>query len=360
MRLDQLSEDGILERIVPAMAGVAAADPRTRDALGSVLVGPGDDAAVLQLSSPRLVVTTDTLTEGQDFLPDATRPAWIGAKAAVQNLADVIAMGARPLALVVSLSAPGGAPAEAIEEIMTALSARAARSGAIVVGGDLGRAEALSLTVTALGVLPDGRAPVLRSGARPGDILAVSAGRLGRSAAGLALVLSGRRPGRCRDDREEELLAWHNAPDPDLRRGLIAAENGVHAMLDLSDGPVRDGLRIARSSGVDLDLDGTAFAADVAALSPVARRLLDEVEAASDGAPAGAAAGAPGGALHRAREWVLHGGEEHALLACFPAGALPEGFRAIGRVQEPEDGDAPQVLLDGDPVPGAPFDHFSG
>ena len=95
-----------------------------------VEVGPGDDAAVVRLPSDRLVVTTDALVEGHDFLPGATLPRWIGRKAAVQNLADVAAMGARPLALVVALSAPAGTDPSVFEELSAGLAERAAADGA--------------------------------------------------------------------------------------------------------------------------------------------------------------------------------------------------------------------------------------
>lgn len=140
-----------------------------------VEVGPGDDAAVVRLPSPRLVVTTDMLVEGHDFMMHATTPRWIGRKAAVQNLADVAAMGAAPLALVVAISAPASTPATVFEELTIGLTARAEADGASIVGGDLGRAEDLTVTVTAMGSLPADQEPVRRSGALPGDVLAIGA-----------------------------------------------------------------------------------------------------------------------------------------------------------------------------------------
>ncbi len=321
-----LSETGLLERILP---GLPSSD--------AVEVGPGDDSAVVRLASARLVVSTDTLTEGQDFLLSATRPEWIGAKAAVQNLADVAAMGARPTALVVALSAPGTADVATLEGISRGLAERALRDGATVVGGDLGAADALSLTVTALGALAEGTAPILRSGARPGDVLAVGSPLLGRSGAGLAWILADRH----REAVAVDVVAWHDAPDPRLELGWTAARRSdgsprATAMIDVSDGLVRDGGRLARRSGVVIELDREALAADARALADVAAPL------GADPWP-----------------WVLHGGEEHAMLATFPATEVPEGFREIGSLRHAADGEEPRVLLDGEPVPGEGFDHFA-
>lgn len=312
-----------------------------------VELGPGDDAAVVRLPSPRLVVTTDSLVEGHDFLRHATTARWIGHKAAVQNLADVAAMGARPLALVVAISAPADTPAAVFEELTIGLSARAEADGASIVGGDLGRADQLMVTVTAMGTLPEEQRAITRSGALPGDVLAIGAPRLGRSAAGLALVL-GRRAllktadsGRptlmlsgIQDPSAAEHVRWHDAPDPDLSLGWTGGR-AAHAMMDLSDGLVRDGGRLARASGVTIDLDRGALASDVAQLAGLAAELGADPW-----------------------EWVLHGGEEHAMLATFATEELPPGFRAIGRVLPPAP-QGPGVLLGGVPIEGEGFDHFA-
>lgn len=322
-----LGEAGLLARMLPHLS-----------ASDRLEVGPGDDAAVMRLPSPRVVVTTDTLVAGHDFLPATTTPRWIGHKAAVQNLADVAAMGARPLALVAALSAPAETPASVFEELTIGLSRRAEADGAHLVGGDLGRAEQLTVTVTALGTLEEGQAPVLRSGARPGDVLAIGAPRLGRSAAGLALVLSGRvevRDGAVRGAGDHaDLVSWHDAPDPVLSRGWTVGRT-ASAMMDLSDGLVRDGTRIARASGVLLDLDSDALAPDVEQLAPAARLLAADPW-----------------------QWVLHGGEEHAMLATFAAREVPAGFRRIGRVLPAEGEKDHRVLLAGAGIPGTGFDHF--
>lgn len=352
-RIAHLTEAGLLARILPHLDQGAAVE-----------VGPGDDAAVVRLDSPRLVVTTDTLTEGQDFLRDATRPEWIGARAAVQNLADVSAMGVRPQGVVIAVSVPATSPVELVEGIARGMAERCRRYGVSVVGGDLGAADVLSLTVTAFGALAEGADPVLRSTARAGDVLAVGAPRLGRSAAGLAWVLAGRAD----DARVRDLVAWHDAPDPDLTLGWTVAPGRATAMLDLSDGLVRDGGRIAAASGVVVDLDAAALAPDVDSLTPVARTLARTLAEASDGTSAGAPGGGPDGTsgageaadpAPTAQQWVLHGGEEHAMLATFAPDDVPAGFHTVGHVRACRPGQEPAILLDGATVPGHGFDHFA-
>lgn len=348
---EHLGEAGILARLLTHVPGG-----------DRVEVGPGDDAAVVTLPGNRLVITTDTMVEGYDFLAGTTCARWIGHKAAVQNLADVAAMGARPIALVAAVSTPACTPAEWFEQVTAGLTRRAGEDGAQLVGGDLGRADRPTLTITAVGALRDGEPAVLRSGARPGDVLAIGSPALGRSAAGLAVVLSGTV--RVDGDgtvhiaqgtdgtlpassphattpsdpalltRLRGLVAWHNAPDPDLTLGWTGGREAT-AMMDLSDGLVRDGGRIASASGVQVDLDPVALGGDVDALTPLATMLGADPW-----------------------DWVLHGGEEHAMLATFVPGTVPEGFRVIGAIREQADLSAPRVLLDGQPVLGEGFDHF--
>lgn len=330
-----LGEAGLLARMLPHLAGGE-----------QIEVGPGDDAAVVRLPSARLVVTTDTLVEGHDFLPRTTAARWIGHKAAVQNLADVAAMGGRPVALVAALSAPGSTPASTFEQLTIGLAHRAEADGARIVGGDLGRAQQLTVTVTAVGALEEDQPAVLRSGARPGDVLAIGAERLGRSAAGLALVLGGRvlvddsdpahpdiQLDGIQDPIAADLVAWHDAPDPELSLGWTAGRS-AHAMMDLSDGLVRDGGRMAAASQVAVDLDGGALAPDVRALAPLAAELGADPW-----------------------QWVLHGAEEHAMLAAFAPGQVPPEFREIGRLRTQQ---APgrAVTLDGRTIAGKGFDHF--
>ena len=148
--------------------------------------GPGDDAALVNAPDGRVVATTDLLVEGTHFRRDWSGPYDIGRKSAAQNLSDVAAMGARATALLIGLGAPAGFPVADFDALAAGIRDECALAGAVLVGGDLVAAPQLVISGTALGVL-DGRAPVLRSGARPGDVVGV-AGRLGWAAAGLRCV----------------------------------------------------------------------------------------------------------------------------------------------------------------------------
>lgn len=306
----EVSEGAILRRILDRLG------PSTAP------VGPGDDAAVLAVPDARVVATVDTLVHGPDF-----RLAWssafdLGWKAAAVNLADVAAMGARPVALLVALAMPESTRLSFVEGLAEGLRAACDElaPGCAVEGGDLTVTDTLTLAVTALGSL-DGRAPVLRSGARAGDIVAV-AGSLGRAARGLDVLFT-----RFIDASGEPIavdeatlsadelsdLAVQRRPVPPVRLGPVAANAGATAMMDVSDGLVLDASRLAAASGVTIALESRTLGSDPAS--------------------------------------ALSGGEDHALLATFREGApLPEGFNRIGVVVEREGED---VLVDGHPFGGS-------
>src|SRR4051794_41456836 len=177
-----VGEFGVIARVL-AQAGTARV----------AQVGPGDDAAVLRTPDRRVVATTDVLVEGRHFRRDWSSAEDIGHKAAAANLADVAAMGGVATALLVGLACPSSTQTSWLEGVAAGLAEECAPLGAAVVGGDLVAAaadsDAVVLSVSALGDL-GGRAPVLRSGARPGDVVAL-AGRLGWSACGLAVLRRG-------------------------------------------------------------------------------------------------------------------------------------------------------------------------
>src|SRR5260221_12745314 len=187
------------------------------------ILGIGDDAAVVRAPDRRVVATTDLLVEGRHFRRDWSGAFDIGGKAAAENLADIAAMGATPTALLVGLAMPGDLAVTWAEDLARGLADECGRAGASVVGGDVSGADSVILAVTALGDL-DGRDPVTRSGARAGDRLAVT-GRLGRSAAGLALLEAGLpgtpgspglagSPGQAWSAQLAGLVAPHRRPRP--------------------------------------------------------------------------------------------------------------------------------------------------
>lgn len=293
--LRTVSEIEALRRIFPRLPASDAA-----------LLGPGDDAAVLAAPDGRFVVTTDMMVHGPDFRFAWSTPDDLGWKAAASNLADVAAMGAVPTALVVAIAAPQHTPVTVLEGVADGLreACEALAPGCGVVGGDLSVSDTFTIAVTAFGDLA-GRAPVLRSGAQVGDIVAV-AGELGAAASGLELLFQravdadGTPSAQLASGLREEHRSVVEAqlrPSPPIAAGKVAALAGATAMLDLSDGLALDARRVALASGVGIDIERAMLGArpDVA----------------------------------------LVGGEDHSLLACFPADvALPEVFRRIGTVVE--------------------------
>ena len=308
-----LGELAVLDRIVRRLPA------------GSPLLGPGDDCAVVAAPDGRFVVTTDMMVHGPDFRWAWSTPEDVGWKAAATNLSDVAAMGAVPTGLVIALAAPQDTPVGVLESFADGvrLAVASLAPGCGVVGGDLSTSATFTVSVTAFGDL-EGRAPVVRSGARPGDVLAVS-GELGPAARGLTRLFHEGVDASGEPSREATIASGTDA-DPDVARqrrpvppiadGPRAARSGATAMLDLSDGLAIDAGRLARASRVSLGLEV----------------LLDEV--------------------------ALHGGEDHGLLATFPAGTtLPGGFRKIGVVHERTDADL--VAADGAPVPTTGWDPYA-
>ncbi len=307
------------------------------------LVGIGDDAAVLAVPDGRVVATTDFLIEGRHFRRDWSGAADVGHKAAARSLADVAAMGAEPSALLVALAAPPDLPVSWARELAEGLAAECARGGAHVIGGDTARNDHVVLAVTGLGDLA-GRNPVLRSGAGPGDLVAV-AGPLGHAAAGLALL----EAGLTRDPLVTPLITGHLRPAPPYDAGPEAAGLGATAMIDVSDGLLPDLGHVAEASGVLIDLDSAALHPGerlIAAASAVAGSRRHSVRTGPVTSTAD----------DLALGWVLTGGEDHSLAATFPAGArLPSRWKVIGLVAEGHG-----VLVDGQPRAQARgWDHFS-
>jgi thiamine-monophosphate kinase len=312
-----LSEVGERAVIATLTAGLAPA--------ADVLVGPGDDGAVLDVAGP-LVTSVDVLVEDVHFKLGWSDPADIGRKAGAVNGADLEAMGARATAVVLGFSAPPHLQLRWVRELATGLRAECAAAGVSLVGGDVTRSRDLTLSVTVLGGL-DGRPPVLRSGARPGDVVALR-GRTGWAAAGLAVLRRGFRSPRA-------VVEAQRVPQVPYGQGVVAARAGATAMIDVSDGLLADLGHIAAASDVVVDLRRDAFEVP---------EPLQAVSAATGADP---------------YDLLLTGGEDHALAATFPAGAVPEGWRVVGEVRTATEDEGVGVLVDGRTwSTAAGFDHF--
>lgn len=283
-----------------------------RDLGDDVLLGPGDDAAVVAAADNRVMVSTDMLVQDRHFRLDWSSPSDIGRKAVAQNAADIEAMGGRVTAFVVAVGAPADTDVEFLDQLNEGVWAEATRVRASIAGGDLVSAPELVISVTVLGDL-QGRAPVTRGGATVGDTVAVS-GALGTSSAGFRLWQE-------EIDEFPELRQVHLVPRPPYGQGPVAALAGATAMTDVSDGLLADLGHIAESSAVRIDLS-----------SPSLEPYL---------APLASAAGLLGADPW---EWILTGGEDHALVATFP-GEIPAGWVRIGQVTAGQ----PGVTVDGAP-----------
>lgn len=397
--LSKLGESRVLRAFMPIINAhneQVAATARQAGHFEPLDVGPGDDCAVLAAPAPgqRTVVTTDTLVENQDFMnlwpggiarvgeagefilePARSSGYDVGRKAATQNLADVAAMGARPVSLFISLSLPGSTPYGWIDGfahgIVDGINVCGA-TGCVIGGGDIGDSTEMSVTVTALGYT---NRAVLRSGARPGDTIAL-AGRTAWSDAGLRLLLNrlslpatallraiaagqeveaaldavGQAWAQKQIEKQgegsavalpeglielvrtltpedaahmiavcERAVASQHHPVSLIPAGEVARQHQASSMLDLSDGLVKDAGRVAAASGVQMRLDRAAVDAFAKPLLPLARLLLAIGERNEAGeSPASLA-----------RTFVLVGGEDHGLLATFP-GDVPEEFVPLG------------------------------
>ncbi|MFT4011115.1 MAG: thiamine-phosphate kinase [Nocardioidaceae bacterium] len=267
-----------------------------------VEIGPGDDAAVLSASG-RLAISADLLVAGRHFRLDWSSAEDVGHKAVAQNLADIAAMGGRGRYLTVGLVLPPDTESNWVLELATGMAEECALAGASIIGGDITAGDQLTIAVSVTGILPG--APITRSGAAAGDAVALC-GQVGWAAAGLAVLGRGFRSPRV-------VVEAHRRPQPPYAAGPEAYELGATAMIDVSDGLVADAGHIARASGVHVDLDPDAFEIP---------EPLHAVAAATGADPL---------------EFILGGGEDHALLATFPAGtALPGDWRVIGQVKTGE------------------------
>ncbi len=321
--LRDIGEFGFIDRI----AAMLSASPE-------VIEGVGDDCAVLRVGDRTLLVTCDLSMENVHFRRGAAAPEDIGWKAAAAGLSDIAAMGGVPQFLLTSVAAPAETDADELEGIYRGVVDAAQHCGATVVGGDVTRSTGgIVLDVMVIGEAPEGRYK-LRSGAKPGDMLAVT-GWPGRSAAGLEALEKG--------IDAPTLVRAHYHPEPRIREGQwLCAREDVHAMIDVSDGVVQDAGRLAERSSL-----GVAMTSASVAVDPELAALCTET----------------GKSI---QDYVFTGGEAYELaFAIDPAtcGETLASFRKesglpvviLGQFSDTFDG----VLIDGETPTKKGFEHFS-
>lgn len=286
----------------------------------SVIIGSGDDGAVIAMPDGDVVVSTDIAVENVHFKKSWSSATDIGQRIAAQNLSDIFAMGAYPTALTVGVVIPKNTEVSFLEGLVVGIEEECKKVGASVVGGDLSSGDVLMIAITALGQRR-GNPVVLRSGAKVGDEVFV-AGDLGFSQAGLTCLQAGHVT-------PKEFVSAFRIPSPPYEVGPLAAKAGATSMIDVSDGLIADLGHIAQLSRVTINLDSSTLQ------------------------PSAAMANVANAFGQNAQDWVLTGGEDHALVATFPKGtAIPIGMTKIGEVTEASEG---LVLVD-----GAVFTHKTG
>jgi len=257
MRVAQLGERRFLESLLRPWTS-----PASLSSAGRVLVGPGDDCALVERrAGTAWLVTTDQLIEGTHFEWSWSSPSQLGRRAGAVTLSDIAAMGGVPRYLLVSLGLPPGIDASVVIRFYGGLRRLLARYGVQLIGGDTAAAARFHAVMVAIGEVEPTLA-VTRSGARPGDCIMVT-GSLGDAAAGLQLL---RRAGRRRAARKtaRALIRRQLEPAPRLEAGRALAQRRLAtAMLDLSDGLMIDLDRLCRASGV-----GATLYAEQLPLSP--------------------------------------------------------------------------------------------
>lgn len=283
-------EFDLIARLAPFLAAGGTDD---------LVVGHGDDAAVIDLDGKGVCLAVDVLVEDVHFRRDLSSLEDVGWKAVAVNCSDIAAMGGAPSAAVVGLCRPASLPGEDVERLYAGMAAACEQWGLRLVGGDTVSADALALSVTVLGDIDPARA-VRRSGAQPGDRVVV-VGTLGGAAAALDLFRAGHPV-------PDGLLAAHRRPTARVAEGQALAEAGATAMIDVSDGFGADLLHICEASGVAAVVGAGALPA-------------------TDGVAAAAAT------LQRdALEFVTAGGDDYALVATLPAEQAEAVAKDIGGV----------------------------
>jgi thiamine-monophosphate kinase len=258
VKVSELGEFGLIDRLAEVLASENDAVAPER-----LLVGIGDDAAVWRTDTSATVATTDTLVGDVHFFPGQTPWRDIGWKSIAVNVSDIAAMGCLPNFALITLGLPADMETEDLEELYAGVGEAAREYGVTVTGGDIVRAPVpfVSVVLTGRGELDDDGQPVvlLRSGAKPGDAIAVT-GSLGGSAAGLRVFLRG----NVESEEEQELIERHQRPDARVEAGTAALGLGIRCGIDISDGLLRDLGHVCKASNVGANIQSEQLPIDAA------------------------------------------------------------------------------------------------
>ncbi|MBD3179612.1 MAG: thiamine-phosphate kinase [Candidatus Latescibacteria bacterium] len=244
MKLSDIGEFGLIERIRPVLS----------EDLPPYMLGIGDDCAVIQRKGSRsMLVTTDLLIEGVHFLADRISAYELGYKSLAVNFSDIAAMGGEPESAFLSIGLPEDTGIDWLDDFFLGIKDLSGSYNTMVAGGDTTQSrEGIIINFTVIGSADPGRIKY-RSTALPGDLICVT-GNLGDSGGGLIILLGGMDENS--DPNLKTLVRAHHLPRPHLEEGrLLAAEDGVHAMLDLSDGVDSDIRRVMENSGVGAEIE---------------------------------------------------------------------------------------------------------
>ena len=275
-----------------------------------ILLGIGDDGAVIRVSQHDQVAVADMAVEGVHFKRSWSGLAEIGAKIAAANFADIFAMGAKPSYILITAGLPKDFSVVQIRELANGIQAECNLVGAVAVGGDLSISETMVISITAIGSLENNQLAIPRSGAQVGESIVIS-DLPGWSAAGLEMLQSGKVLDAPAAKRALDL---HRKPKVGYEKAALLAESGATSMIDISDGLHSELKHLAKASRVQFSIDPELVSAipEFELLKALAEDLDVDVW-----------------------KWVLGGGEDHHFLATLEFGMpIPDGTWVIGRTNE--------------------------